>query len=78
MTRLRSGQRIAVLTFAIDRHASSRTTSVESPGDAAYLSAESPVAPDGLIARSVPLKRRDQGEAQTLGVSPDHCPLFDK
>jgi multiple sugar transport system ATP-binding protein len=54
-----------------------RTMAVESLGDAAYLYAESEIAPDGLIARIPPLERHERGEAMKLGATPDHCHLFD-
>jgi multiple sugar transport system ATP-binding protein len=54
-----------------------RTTTVESLGDAAYLYAEAPAAPDGLIARIPPLERHERGESLTLGADPEHCHLFD-
>ncbi|MFC5431538.1 ABC transporter ATP-binding protein [Paraburkholderia denitrificans] len=56
---------------------SARSMTVESLGDAAYLYAESPVAPDGLIARIAPLERHERGEQMLLGATPDHCHLFD-
>ncbi|TAM03004.1 MAG: sn-glycerol-3-phosphate ABC transporter ATP-binding protein UgpC [Paraburkholderia sp.] len=56
---------------------SARSMTVESLGDAAYLYAESPVAPDGLIARIAPLERHERGEPMKLGATPDHCHLFD-
>ena len=52
------------------------TMAVESLGDAAYLYAESRVAPDGLIARIPPLERHTQGETLKLGATPEHCHLF--
>ncbi|MBU6488263.1 MAG: sn-glycerol-3-phosphate ABC transporter ATP-binding protein UgpC [Burkholderiales bacterium] len=55
-----------------------RTTTVESLGDAAYLYAETPVAPDGLIARIPPLERHERGETLVLGADPEHCHLFDE
>ncbi|MEX3814067.1 ABC transporter ATP-binding protein [Paraburkholderia sp. BR13439] len=54
-----------------------RTMTVESLGDAAYLYAESSVAPDGLIARIPPLERHAKGNTQKLGATPEHCHLFD-
>ncbi len=57
---------------------SASTTTVESLGDAAYLYAESSVAPDGLIARIAPLERHERGEALVLGADPEHCHLFDE
>jgi len=54
-----------------------KANTVESLGDAAYLYAESPVAPDGLIARIPPLERHERGEAFKVGSTPDHCHLFD-
>jgi multiple sugar transport system ATP-binding protein len=56
---------------------SAKATAVESLGDAAYLYAECPVAPDGLIARIPPLERHERGEAFKVGSTPDHCHLFD-
>jgi multiple sugar transport system ATP-binding protein len=56
---------------------SARMMAVESLGDAAYLYAESSVAPDGLIARIPPLERHDKGETLKLGATPEHCHLFD-
>jgi len=82
--RERIGDRVSVGIRPEHPHApaehglAARTTTVESLGDAAYLYAEWPVAPDGLIARSAPLERHDRGEALTLGASPDHCHLFGK
>ena len=57
---------------------SASTTAVESLGDAAYLYAESSVAPDGLIARIPPLERHERGESLVLGADPEHCHLFDE
>ncbi|MBN3854546.1 MULTISPECIES: ABC transporter ATP-binding protein [unclassified Paraburkholderia] len=57
--------------------ASAKAMTVESLGDAAYLYAESPVAPDGLIARIPPLEKHERGETMKLGATPDHCHLFD-
>ncbi|WP_321844553.1 ABC transporter ATP-binding protein [Paraburkholderia bannensis] len=56
---------------------SAKAMTVESLGDAAYLYAESAVAPDGLIARIPPLEKHERGEALKLGATPDHCHLFD-
>jgi multiple sugar transport system ATP-binding protein len=56
---------------------SAKAMTVESLGDAAYLYAECPVAPDGLIARIPPLERHERGEAFKVGSTPDHCHLFD-
>jgi multiple sugar transport system ATP-binding protein len=56
---------------------SARTMAVESLGDAAYLYAESPLVPDGLIARIPPLDRHAKGAPVTLGADPDQCHLFD-
>ena len=53
------------------------TTTVESLGDAAYLYAETPVAPDGVISRIPPLERHERGEKLMLGAEPEHCHLFD-
>ncbi|WP_321947229.1 sn-glycerol-3-phosphate ABC transporter ATP-binding protein UgpC [Paraburkholderia sp. J10-1] len=55
---------------------SAKAMTVESLGDAAYLYAECPVAPDGLIARIPPLERHERGEAFKVGSTPDHCHLF--
>ncbi|HWT38545.1 MAG TPA: sn-glycerol-3-phosphate ABC transporter ATP-binding protein UgpC [Paraburkholderia sp.] len=60
-----------------DYGVSARIMAVESLGDAAYLYAESSVAPDGLIARIPPLARHEKGATLRLGASPDHCHLFD-
>ncbi|WP_332451107.1 TOBE domain-containing protein, partial [Burkholderia ubonensis] len=54
-----------------------RTMAVESLGDAAYLYAESAVAPDGLIARIPPLDTHRAGEMLRVGAQPEHCHLFD-
>jgi multiple sugar transport system ATP-binding protein len=54
-----------------------RAMTVESLGDAAYLYAETPVAPDGLIARIEPLATHERGATMKLGAAPDHCHLFD-
>jgi multiple sugar transport system ATP-binding protein len=56
---------------------SAKANTVESLGDAAYLYAESPVAPDGLIARIPPLEKHERGSTLKLGTTPDHCHLFD-
>ncbi len=53
------------------------TMAVESLGDAAYLYAESPVAPDGLIARIPPLDTYRTGERLHVFAEPEHCHLFD-
>jgi multiple sugar transport system ATP-binding protein len=63
---------------AAEHGVAARTTAVESLGDAAYLYAESPVAPDGLVARIAPLERHDRGEVLKLGAAPEHCHLFDE
>ncbi len=60
-----------------DYGVSARIMAVESLGDAAYLYAESSVAPDGLIARIPPLERHEKGATLRVGASPDHCHLFD-
>ncbi|MEX3930742.1 ABC transporter ATP-binding protein [Paraburkholderia phymatum] len=59
-----------------DYGVSARIMAVESLGDAAYLYAESSVAPDGLIARIPPLERHEKGATIRLGATPDHCHLF--
>ena len=51
---------------------------VESLGDAAYLYAESAVAPDGLIARIPPLDTYRTGEALHVHAQAEHCHLFDE
>ncbi|SAK86550.1 ABC transporter-like protein [Caballeronia hypogeia] len=56
---------------------SARVTALESLGDAAYLYAESPAAPDGLIARIPPLERYKHGTEVRLEIGPDHCHVFD-
>ena len=56
---------------------SAKANTVESLGDAAYLYAESSVAPDGLIARIPPLEKHERGATMKLGATPDHCHLFD-
>ncbi|WP_322105951.1 sn-glycerol-3-phosphate ABC transporter ATP-binding protein UgpC [Paraburkholderia sp. J41] len=56
---------------------SAKAMTVESLGDAAYLYAECPVAPDGLIARIPPLERHERGAPLKLGAPADHCHLFD-
>ena len=64
-------------TAATVEHGVSATTmAVESLGDAAYLYAESSVAPDGMIARIPPLERHARGEVLKLGAMPEHCHLF--
>ena len=55
-----------------------RTMAVESLGDAAYLYAESAVAPDGLIARIPPLDTYRTGEALHVHAQAEHCHLFDE
>ncbi len=52
------------------------TTTVETLGDAAYLYAETDVAPDGLISRIPPLEKHARGTKIKLGSAPDHCHLF--
>ena len=59
-----------------DDGVSTRTMTVESLGDAAYLYSECPVASDGLIARIPPLEKHAKGETLKLGAAPDHCHLF--
>jgi multiple sugar transport system ATP-binding protein len=49
---------------------------VETLGDAAYLYAETPVAPDGLISRIPPLEKHARGTQIKLGAAPEHCHLF--
>ncbi|MCA3858202.1 MAG: TOBE domain-containing protein, partial [Burkholderia sp.] len=55
-----------------------RTMAVESLGDAAYLYAESAVAPDGLIARIPPLDTYRTGEPLRVHAQAEHCHLFDE
>ncbi|MDN7967495.1 sn-glycerol-3-phosphate ABC transporter ATP-binding protein UgpC [Burkholderia multivorans] len=55
-----------------------KTMTVESLGDAAYLYAESPVAPDGLIARIPPLDTYRTGEVLHMHADAEHCHLFDE
>jgi multiple sugar transport system ATP-binding protein len=55
-----------------------RVTAVESLGDTAYLYADSPLAPEGLIARIPPLDKHAKGLALKLHASPEHCHLFDR
>ena len=55
-----------------------KTMAVESLGDAAYLYAESAVAPDGLIARIPPLDTYRTGEALHVHAQAEHCHLFDE
>jgi multiple sugar transport system ATP-binding protein len=54
-----------------------RAMAVESLGDAAYLYAETPLAPDGLIARIPPLDTYRGGETLRVRAEPAHCHLFD-
>ncbi|WP_244814286.1 ABC transporter ATP-binding protein [Caballeronia sp. Lep1P3] len=56
---------------------SASTMTVETLGDAAYLYAETPVAPDGLISRIPPLEKHARGQKLKLGAEPDHCHMFD-
>jgi multiple sugar transport system ATP-binding protein len=56
---------------------SASAMTVETLGDAAYLYAETEVAPDGLISRIPPLEKHARGEKLKLGAAPDHCHLFD-
>ena len=60
----------------LEHGVSSKTMAVESLGDAAYLYAESSVAPEGIIARIPPLERHSRGEVLKLGATPEHCHLF--
>jgi multiple sugar transport system ATP-binding protein len=55
---------------------SASTMTVETLGDAAYLYAETSVAPDGLISRIPPLEKHTRGEKLKVGASPEHCHLF--
>jgi multiple sugar transport system ATP-binding protein len=81
----RAGEKVTVgirpehlqIVAAGDYGFAARTMTVESLGDAAYLYADSPLAPDGLIARIPPLEQHDKGAALKLGAAPDHCHLFD-
>ncbi|WP_233809991.1 ABC transporter ATP-binding protein [Paraburkholderia sp. HP33-1] len=81
---VREGERVTVgirpehLHVEVEEYGvSARTMTVESLGDAAYLYAESEVAPEGLIARIAPFERHAKGEMQKLGAAPEHCHLFD-
>ncbi|WP_175939604.1 sn-glycerol-3-phosphate ABC transporter ATP-binding protein UgpC [Caballeronia sp. BCC1704] len=56
---------------------SASTMTVETLGDAAYLYAETSVAPDGLISRIPPLEKHARGQKLKLGAEPDHCHMFD-
>jgi multiple sugar transport system ATP-binding protein len=81
----RTGDRVTVgirpehlhLVGAGEYGVAARTMTVESLGDAAYLYAESGVAPEGLIARIPPLEQHERGAALKLGAAPEHCHLFD-
>ncbi|AOJ81752.1 MULTISPECIES: ABC transporter ATP-binding protein [Burkholderia] len=83
--RLRAGERVTVgirpehlqVGVAGGDGIVARTMAVESLGDAAYLYAESAVAPDGLIARIPPLDTHRAGEMLRVGAQPEHCHLFD-
>ncbi|MDR5756149.1 sn-glycerol-3-phosphate ABC transporter ATP-binding protein UgpC [Caballeronia sp. LZ035] len=55
---------------------SATAMTVETLGDAAYLYAETDVAPDGLISRIPPLEKHARGEKLKLGSAPEHCHLF--
>jgi multiple sugar transport system ATP-binding protein len=59
-----------------DYGVSASAMTVETLGDAAYLYAETDVAPDGLISRIPPLEKHARGEKLKLGTAPDHCHLF--
>ncbi|CCD35820.1 Various polyols ABC transporter, ATP-binding component [Candidatus Paraburkholderia kirkii UZHbot1] len=59
-----------------DYGVSAATMTVETLGDAAYLYAETDVAPDGLIARIPPLEKHARGQKLKFGTAPDHCHLF--
>jgi len=67
-----------LLVGAAGTGVAARTMAVESLGDAAYLYAESAVAPDGLIARIPPLDTYRTGEALHVHAQPEHCHLFDE
>ncbi|WP_250471404.1 sn-glycerol-3-phosphate ABC transporter ATP-binding protein UgpC [Caballeronia sp. GAFFF1] len=60
-----------------DYGVSASTMTVETLGDAAYLYAETSVAPDGLISRIPPLEKHARGQKLKLGAEPDHCHMFD-
>ncbi|MDR5853752.1 sn-glycerol-3-phosphate ABC transporter ATP-binding protein UgpC [Caballeronia sp. LZ062] len=60
-----------------DYGVSASTMTVETLGDAAYLYAETSVAPDGLISRIPPLEKHARGAKLKLGTEPDHCHMFD-
>ncbi|WP_133645187.1 ABC transporter ATP-binding protein [Paraburkholderia flava] len=55
---------------------SALTMAVESLGDAAYLYAESSLAPDGLIGRIPPIEQHPKGSHVMLGADPSCCHLF--
>ncbi|SAK51253.1 ABC transporter-like protein [Caballeronia hypogeia] len=59
-----------------DYGVSASTMTVETLGDAAYLYAETDIAPDGLIARIPPLEKHPRGQQLKFGTAPDHCHLF--
>ena len=59
-----------------DYGVSATANTVETLGDAAYLYADTDVAPDGLISRIPPLEKHARGTKLKLGTAPDHCHLF--
>jgi multiple sugar transport system ATP-binding protein len=65
------------VTASSEYGVSASTMTVETLGDAAYLYAETQVAPDGLISRIPPLEKHARGEKLRLGAEPDHCHMFD-
>ncbi|SAL04117.1 sugar ABC transporter protein [Caballeronia calidae] len=62
---------------AMGKGTSVKVLTVESLGDAAYLYAETALAPDGVIARIPPLDRHVHGAQLSLVVDPEHCHVFD-
>ncbi|TCW82018.1 ABC transporter ATP-binding protein [Burkholderia sp. SRS-46] len=71
-------EHLQVVASAGGQGVAARTMAVESLGDAAYLYAESPLAPDGLIARIPPLDTYRTGEALRVQADAGHCHLFDE
>jgi multiple sugar transport system ATP-binding protein len=65
------------ITGAGEYGLSATTMTVETLGDAAYLYAETSVAPEGLISRIPPLEKHVRGDKLKLGAEPDHCHMFD-
>jgi multiple sugar transport system ATP-binding protein len=83
-TNVRLGDKVTVGVRPEHLHVSTtakgigvKVLTVESLGDAAYLYADTPFAPDGVIARIPPLDRYAHGSQLTLVVAPEHCHVFD-